>query len=101
MRHCYLLIFYNEGTVKHEPQGTGKSSLERYPPGPAVRYKSLFLRAVTVVLGNTRKMGHVGKKFIEGFCQSGTWNYHILRKSAEIEVSLEVQGEFHWRCKVS
>ena len=66
MRHCYLLIFYNEGTVKHEPQGTGKSSLERYPPGPAVRYKSLFLRAVTVVLGNIRKMGHVGKKIIEG-----------------------------------
>ena len=95
MRHCYLLIFYNEGTVKHEPQGTGKSSLERYPPGPAVRYKSLFLRAVTVVLGNTRKMGHVGKKF------NNPLDTFTNNLSAEIEVSLEVQGEFHWRCKVS
>lgn len=50
MGYCYLIIFYKEGTVKHEPQGIGKSSLERYSLGPAVRYKSLFLRAVTVIL---------------------------------------------------
>lgn len=90
MGHCYCLIFYKEGTVRHEPQGTGKSSVERYPRGPAVRYKSLFLKAVTVILEKWDMWEKILQK--DSLNQEhGIWN--ILRKSSEIEISLEVQGE--------
>ena len=55
-----------------------------------MRYKSLFLKAVTVILEKWDMWEKILQK--DSLNQEhGIWN--ILRKSSEIEISLEVQGE--------
>lgn len=80
-------------TVKHEPPFQTQSSLEKYPPGPAVRYKSLFLRGCHSGVKVILEKWDIWKKIIEGFSQSRNMELPYSKKVCRSEISLEVQGE--------